>query len=213
MTFAMQNADLRPGVITVDGTRRIHGFNSADWLQRQQVRPLHATRYRMHGVHTDSPQLHFIAHVSRKVFVAQLADCMLHHRNAEQRSACCPAMPYKAAQELPGQPGSKAGRLPSAYPSLTSLCIIVIVWVLCAQASTEEGAVVLAYALHSDKTHVGKKKTRAVHPFNVFPLQGGIQLTRKPSSVCRLAFAPVVRPRDLGIPDSLDQRTSKQKEL
>ena len=85
-----------------------------------------------------------------------------------------------------------------------------MLWV---QASIPEGAYILAYALHSDKTHVGGKKTRAVHPFNVFPLQGGIQSTRRPTSVCRLGFAPVVLPRDLGIPDSLDKRTSKDREL
>lgn len=81
------------------------------------------------------------------------------------------------------------------------------------QASVSDGAYILAYAIHSDKTHVGSKKTRAVHPFNLFPLQGGIQSTRKPSNVCRLGFAPVVLPRDLGIPDSLDKRNSKDREL
>ena len=52
-----------------------------------------------------------------------------------------------------------------------------------AQASIPEGAFVLAYAIYSDKTHVENRRSRAVHLFNLFPLQGGIQLIRKPSSV------------------------------
>lgn len=82
-----------------------------------------------------------------------------------------------------------------------------------AQASIPEGAIIVAYALYSDKTHVENRRSRAVHPFSLFLLQGGIQITRKPTSVCRLGYAPVVQPRDLGIPDSLEKRDSKQKQL
>ena len=139
------------------------------------------------------------------------------HAAPPQRGTASRVLSGPAIQGSPGVAWAAGQQGWAAYIGIPQSCNSVhqchMLGTVCAQASIEEGAVVLAYALHSDKTHVGMKKTRAVHPFNVFPLQGGIQLTRKPSSVCRLAFAPVVLPRDLGIPDSLEKRTSKQREL
>ena len=81
------------------------------------------------------------------------------------------------------------------------------------QASNPKGARILAYAMHSDKALVGKRRTRSGHPFNLFPLRGGIQHTRKPSNVCRLGYVPAVQSRDLGIPDTHDKRNTKERDL
>ena len=67
--------------------------------------------------------------------------------------------------------------------------------------------------MHSDKALVGNRRTRSVHPFDLFPLQGGIQHTRKPSNVCRFGYVPAVQPRDLGIPDTHDKRNTKERDL